>query len=542
MDMAQLFNELGYETLCLLDAEKTKILAALDAMSELLSDGTVSVFYFAGHGFARHGKNYLVPVDAANKSDKLLIGSSIKLEEIVPDLTAKGGNDAVIIVDACRNEITTERTKTRNLTSSLSPFRRPPNNGGAYIVYSVDEGQFASDAPNATNGLFTGIFVRNVDRPQEPIYVTFKRIQNEVFNSSGETQFPWFDDRSQNQYFTLYEKKNERDDKLADYYFLLEGVENNRTSCRRLWDWIAENKTNPVVEDKIREAEERLKACRDERGDTEVAHIFNNLALSASGQVFLQQIDPLWAYASTNAKPGHASEVYSLSKIHFETDEPVTIRQSPTIEGQPAAARKPAEPVRLDKTRLADAGADWIPVIFTTVGGSPPELSAGYLPAGSVRLVDDSSQAALQFQSNSADLAPEVQSRLETLAMLYRDKPHSVDIIAGLTWSGSASFLTDRRLAFYRGVRIENELVRLGVDPSRIQIVRPVVDTAQKEVLDENVMVVVAYEPSIHITPLPGGAFAFNPSDSALAGGVDPITHFEQIQGPLPFALEEGRI
>ncbi|KAG7280033.1 hypothetical protein CRUP_030489, partial [Coryphaenoides rupestris] len=67
MDVQQLGNllrQLGFRVVSLIDLTREEMMAAIDMFVDLLDKGVYGLFYYAGHGYERSGRNYLVAVDA----------------------------------------------------------------------------------------------------------------------------------------------------------------------------------------------------------------------------------------------------------------------------------------------------------------------------------------------------------------------------------------------------------------------------------------------------------------------------------------------
>ncbi|MBK8326859.1 MAG: caspase family protein [Moraxellaceae bacterium] len=62
---------LGFKTTLVKNANKIKMLEAIDDFSNQISRGDTVVFYYAGHGASANGNNYLMPIGAQSpKNDK----------------------------------------------------------------------------------------------------------------------------------------------------------------------------------------------------------------------------------------------------------------------------------------------------------------------------------------------------------------------------------------------------------------------------------------------------------------------------------------
>ncbi|MCB1658495.1 MAG: caspase family protein, partial [Pseudomonadales bacterium] len=64
-------KRLGFKTTLVRNANKIKMLEAIDDFSNQISRGDTVVFYYSGHGASANGNNYLIPIGAQSpKNDK----------------------------------------------------------------------------------------------------------------------------------------------------------------------------------------------------------------------------------------------------------------------------------------------------------------------------------------------------------------------------------------------------------------------------------------------------------------------------------------
>ena len=62
-DMASALKDLGFEVILLKDASKRQMDEAIDRFTRQMTQGSVGLFYYAGHGIQIDGENYLIPVN-----------------------------------------------------------------------------------------------------------------------------------------------------------------------------------------------------------------------------------------------------------------------------------------------------------------------------------------------------------------------------------------------------------------------------------------------------------------------------------------------
>ncbi|MGI9478199.1 MAG: SUMF1/EgtB/PvdO family nonheme iron enzyme [Hyphomicrobiaceae bacterium] len=157
------------------------------ALNQLEPDDVI-VFFYAGHGTAHLGENYLLPTDIRELpagTDADLISDTLSAQAVpLSTLLARfnrrraalkrgkgrtgkrGGIYGIFIIDACRNPIAENHRRFLRLPTGLSPV---PAHGGSFILYSAAAGQTALDHlgpndPHTHNSVFTRELVRHLRR------------------------------------------------------------------------------------------------------------------------------------------------------------------------------------------------------------------------------------------------------------------------------------------------------------------------------------------------------------------------------------------
>ena len=145
----------------------------IDKLSELtarLEPGDTAAFFYAGHGVAIGGVNYLVPTDVPAVSpdaESRLRGASIAEGDVVAEIQGKGVRVALFVLDACRdNPFPRSGTRAVGGTRGLAdakPVR------GIFTIYSAGIGQSALDRlePNDPNrnSVFTRVLIQELGNP-----------------------------------------------------------------------------------------------------------------------------------------------------------------------------------------------------------------------------------------------------------------------------------------------------------------------------------------------------------------------------------------
>ena len=100
-DMAVELKGLGFQVQSLLDADTPQMEQAILDFGDRLHDGSVGLFYYAGHGVQAQGSNYLIPLQA-NISRKIQLKRKAIDAGLVLDAMGAANNDLnIVILDAC---------------------------------------------------------------------------------------------------------------------------------------------------------------------------------------------------------------------------------------------------------------------------------------------------------------------------------------------------------------------------------------------------------------------------------------------------------
>ena len=143
---------------------------SFDAFRGEIAPGDTVLLFFAGHGAAIEGANFLIPGDIEAflpGEEKSLTGRAIAELDVVEGLRAKAGV-AIIVIDACRNNPFPKKPGQRAMGAErgLAPSQPPT---GVFSLYSAGWGQTALDllSPQdvSKNSVFTRIFIEELVKP-----------------------------------------------------------------------------------------------------------------------------------------------------------------------------------------------------------------------------------------------------------------------------------------------------------------------------------------------------------------------------------------
>ena len=187
-DIAKVLADGGFNVVKLTDATFKEMKKALKSFEKAAdAGGTVSVFFFAGHGVEVDGVNYLIAKDTEADDKTDVEAGALSLNEVISRMEPKDGatRTSVIILDACRDN-PFER-KWRGKRRGLAPVYAPR---GTLVAFATSPGQFASDGAGR-NGLYTEALLKHIEEPDLPVEAMFKRVRNTLGAATKQKQISW---------------------------------------------------------------------------------------------------------------------------------------------------------------------------------------------------------------------------------------------------------------------------------------------------------------------------------------------------------------
>lgn len=193
--MADNLTNVGYKVTLKLDLTEKEMKAALRGFKTQVDAGDEVAFFYAGHGVQLANSNYLVPIDVAGEGEEQMKDEGISLQRILDDMSEKKAKFTLAMIDACRdNPFKSNGRAIGGNGRGLAPTTAAT---GQMVVFSAGTGQQALDklGPNDKdkNGLFTRVFVREMQKPGVSVDRVVRNVRGEVVNlakSVGHEQVP----------------------------------------------------------------------------------------------------------------------------------------------------------------------------------------------------------------------------------------------------------------------------------------------------------------------------------------------------------------
>ena len=191
--MASNLTSVGYQVTLKLDLSEKEMKAAMRTFASQVQGGDEVLFFFAGHGVQLGSTNYLLPTDIGGESEAQVRDEAIQLQRILDDMSDRKAKFTLAMIDACRDN--PFKSSGRAIGGrGLAPTTAAT---GQMVIFSAGTGQQALDKLNNAdknkNGLFTRVFIQEMQKPSQSIDRVVKNVRNQVAElakSVGHEQVP----------------------------------------------------------------------------------------------------------------------------------------------------------------------------------------------------------------------------------------------------------------------------------------------------------------------------------------------------------------
>jgi hypothetical protein len=183
--VAATLREIGFDVIARTDVNLREMQLAVREFSRKIQNGSVGLFYYAGHGMQSGGRNFLIPIGAQIEVEGDVVLEALDLNSVLEQMGMAQNRLNIVVLDACRNNPFTR--SFRSGSQGLAQVNAP---AGTFIAYATAPGQTASDG-KGQNGLYTQELMANLRSPGLPIEEVFKRVRVQVKQKSNGVQIPW---------------------------------------------------------------------------------------------------------------------------------------------------------------------------------------------------------------------------------------------------------------------------------------------------------------------------------------------------------------
>ena len=192
--MAKLLRNVGFDVVEGSNLSRDKMTERLLEFGKKAEGADIALFYYAGHGIAVNGTNYLLPVDADLKSEMdVKLGAAINVD-VTLEQTMADAKVKLVFLDACRDNPFAARIRSAKATRSVSVesgLAEMKSGEGTLIAFATGPGQTALDGEAGTNSPFTRALMANIAAPGVEIQQAMTKVRAQVNEETNKNQLPW---------------------------------------------------------------------------------------------------------------------------------------------------------------------------------------------------------------------------------------------------------------------------------------------------------------------------------------------------------------
>src|SRR5664280_617090 len=192
--MAAVLRNVGFDVVEGTNLTRDKMTERLLEFGKKAQGADVAVFFYAGHGIAIGGTNYLLPIDADIKSEMdVKLGAAINID-LTLDQTMSDAKVKLVFLDACRDNPFAAKIKSNSATRSVSVqtgLAEMKSGEGTLIAFATGPGQTALDGQEGTNSPFTRALISHITTPGVEIQQAMTEVRAQVNEETNKGQLPW---------------------------------------------------------------------------------------------------------------------------------------------------------------------------------------------------------------------------------------------------------------------------------------------------------------------------------------------------------------
>src|SRR3954467_7428881 len=192
--MAGVLRNIGFEVVEGTNLTRDKMTERLLEFGKKAQGADVALFFYAGHGIAISGTNYLLPIDADIKSEMdVKLGAAINID-LTLEQTMGDAKVKLVFLDACRDNPFAAKIKSNSATRSVnvqSGLAEMKSGEGTLIAFATGPGQTALDGQEGNNSPFTRALIDNITKPGIEIQQAMTSVRAQVNEETHKGQLPW---------------------------------------------------------------------------------------------------------------------------------------------------------------------------------------------------------------------------------------------------------------------------------------------------------------------------------------------------------------
>src|ERR1700710_2868748 len=192
--MAKMLRKVGFDVVEGSNLTRDKMTEKLLDFGKKAEGADVALFFYAGHGIAVNGTNYLLPVDADLKSEMdVKLGAAINVD-VTLEQTMGDAKVKLVFLDACRDNPFAAKIRSAKASRSVNVqtgLAEMESGEGTLIAFATGPGQTALDGDVGTNSPFNRALMANLTQPGIEIQQAMTKVRAQVQEDTSKGQLPW---------------------------------------------------------------------------------------------------------------------------------------------------------------------------------------------------------------------------------------------------------------------------------------------------------------------------------------------------------------
>ena len=189
-DMSAALKRLGFEVISGVDLDDRGMSQKVRDFARSLEGTETALFFYAGHGLQAKGQNYLLPVNAALKTESDLDFETVSLDLVMKQMQ-RSARVSLVFLDACRDNPLSRSLSASSRSGAVgSGLARVEEAAGMMISFSTQPGNVALDG-TGRNSPFTAALAKHVREPDHNLTSVMIQVRKDVLAATGGKQVPW---------------------------------------------------------------------------------------------------------------------------------------------------------------------------------------------------------------------------------------------------------------------------------------------------------------------------------------------------------------
>ncbi len=194
--LSETLSGIGFDVTTLIDAPQAELRDALDDFAFRSETADLALIYFAGHGVEVQGENFLIPVDAAVRSNRDIQQQSVSLKDMLAAVD-RARKMRIVILDSCRDnpfgDVIAAPAEPQAIgdaaTRGGGGLAQPSPDRGTLVAFAARDGQVALDG-DGDNSPFALALADRLAEPGVEISLMFRQVRDEVLAATRNQQEP----------------------------------------------------------------------------------------------------------------------------------------------------------------------------------------------------------------------------------------------------------------------------------------------------------------------------------------------------------------